>query len=442
MIPYWELSNNVRSMFGVFSIFLLIVAAYISVTAASIHLKKGYLLAVNILFVIVIFIVQGIDDVNVQLRDGIPFTFISEAIGRLPYLMLALILAALSVCEILALRFLGERRKPALTPGAIKESMDALPDGICFFDRDGQPLLVNVQMNRLSSMLYDSELLNAERFWNNLKSGKGKRDTVLIRTDPTVMIRTRDGKVWDFRRKILMIGRVKIHELAAYDVTGEYCLGRELEKRNQRLGEINGRLRAYSLEVNRITREEEILNAKIRIHDDVGRSLLAFRSFLVQPRERLDRGRLLLLWKNIVTALRNEVFSPEQSSGWEQLQKAAEALDVEMVLDGKLPEGKGCREILITALHECLTNTVKHAHGSRIFLSIRKDETGVTAELCNDGKPPSDEVKETGGLLNLRFAVECAGGKMSIESKPRFILRIRLPKGENADEKNKSNDCG
>lgn len=239
-----------------------------------------------------------------------------------------------------------------------------------------------------------------------------------------------------------MIGRVKIHELAAYDVTGEYCLGRELEKRNQRLGEINGRLRAYSLEVNRITREEEILNAKIRIHDDVGRSLLAFRSFLVQPRERRDRGRLLLLWKNIVTALRNEVFSPEQSSGWEQLQKAAEALDVEMVLDGKLPEGKGCREILITALHECLTNTVKHAHGSRIFLSIRKDETGVTAELCNDGKPPSDEVKETGGLLNLRFAVECAGGKMSIESKPRFILRIILPKGENADEKNKSNDCG
>ena len=246
MIPYWELSNNVRSMFGVFSIFLLIVAAYISVTAASIHLKKGYLLAVNILFVIVIFIVQGIDDVNVQLRDGIPFTFISEAIGRLPYLMLALILSALSVCEILPLRFLGERRKPALTPGAIKESMDALPDGICFFDRDGQPLLVNVQMNRLSSMLYDSELLNAERFWNNLKSGKGKRDTVLIRTDPTVMIRTRDGKVWDFRRKILMIGRVKIHELAAYDVTGEYCLGRELEKRNQRLGEINGRPVSYT----------------------------------------------------------------------------------------------------------------------------------------------------------------------------------------------------
>lgn len=52
------------------------------------------------------------------------------------------------------------------------------------------------------------------------------------------------------------------------------------------------------------------------------------------------------------------------------------------------------------------------------------------AELSNNGHSPAGEIRETGGLKNLRHMVESAGGDMKIESMPRFVLRVLLPKGD------------
>ena len=35
-----------------------------------------------------------------------------------------------------------------LTPGSLKESLDTLPDGVCFFEKNGQPLLVDIEKSR------------------------------------------------------------------------------------------------------------------------------------------------------------------------------------------------------------------------------------------------------------------------------------------------------
>lgn len=74
-----------------------------------------------------------------------------------------------------------------MTPGVIKENMDHMPVGICYGAADGLPLLVNAQMDRLSATLFGTEILNANRFWNDLK-------TV---TDPSE-IHLPDGTIWDF----------------------------------------------------------------------------------------------------------------------------------------------------------------------------------------------------------------------------------------------------
>ena len=47
--------------------------------------------------------------------------------------------------------------------------------------------------------------------------------------------------------------------------------------------------------------------------------------------------------------------------------------------------------------------------------------------ILADAHPaPEGEVEEKGGLLNLRKKVEAMGGKMSITSRPEFMLRIEL----------------
>ena len=47
-------------------------------------------------------------------------------------------------------------------------------------------------------------------------------------------------------------------------------------------------------------------------------------------------------------------------------------------------------------------------------------------ELTNNGEPPKDDIKETGGLLSLRHMVDNMNGEMYIESEPEFRLKIIL----------------
>ena len=64
-----------------------------------------------------------------------------------------------------------------------------------------------------------------------------------------------------------------------------------------------------------------------------------------------------------------------------------------------------------------------------MYVSVRKDEMALAAEITNNGTPPSGEIRESGGLKNLRHTVETAGGVMKIKSTPHFVLRIVLVKG-------------
>lgn len=59
-----------------------------------------------------------------------------------------------------------------------------------------------------------------------------------------------------------------------------------MEKKNQTLQQINERLIKFGKEMEQVTREQEILNAKISVHDDIGRSSLTARVYLEQPEEK------------------------------------------------------------------------------------------------------------------------------------------------------------
>ena len=178
-----------------------------------------------------------------------------------------------------------------------------------------------------------------------------------------------------------------------------------------------------------VTKEQEIFNAKIRIHDDVGRSLLAARAYLSGKGGKKDKESLMLLWKATISVLKKEAEPEKKNSTWEQLQKAAESVQVRIVLGGSLPEEEKAGNILITAMYECLTNTVKLADGTEVYISIIEDDRKIKMQATNNGNPPEKVVEETGGLSNLRRIVEENKGQMVIESLPRFELRLELPKG-------------
>lgn len=428
MRSYAMLSNTVQGVFGVCALLLMAGAVYLLVSVCALRLRGRYLLSTVLMTAAAVFLLQGIGDVSNCKINGFTPAYLGKMMGAIPSAVPALLLSLLAAAEAVLLRHLKHLRQSMLTPMSAKESLDALPDGVCFFTADGQPLLVNTQMNRISAELFGVTLLNADTFLHCLRRGEGSAE--FLRTEPTVLLRTEDGKVWDFRIRTLTVRRCTVQELIAYDMTTQYRLGKELDARNAGLKRVNERLRRYSREVECSTTENEILTAKIRVHDDVGRSLLAFRAYLEQPQAERNRDKLLLLWRQTVAVLKKESAPVERCSDWELLCKAAHSVDVQIVQDGTLPENERERAVVIAAVHECLTNTVKHAKGNQLYLKLSASETALTAELTNNGSPPAGEIQETGGLRNLRRMVEAAGGTMITEANTRFLLRVVLPRGE------------
>ncbi|MGN0503273.1 MAG: hypothetical protein ACI4HN_10135 [Ruminococcus sp.] len=425
MLTYYELSSSWHIFFGVCSLFLMVAAVLILVNVCVLRLRKRYILLSAVLFLEVMFMLQGVADVCLNTIQGQPFYLFSDIIGNMPLFAVVLRFVFSAVCEAVFLVYIRHVKKNILTAGAIKESLDALPDGVCFYRSDGQPMLVNKQMNKISGELFGTEIMNAESFFSNLKLNNSNGKAKIISTEPTLVIQS-DEKVWDFRSNTLSVGKSEVQELVAYDVTEQYTLNRELDLRNKRLSSINERLRKYSNDVERITTEKEILNAKMRVHDDIGRSLLAFRSYLAKPKSQRDIENVLLLWRYTISVMKKETVSEAKSNDWDLLLKAAKAVDVTVELNGELPEKGDLRHALIASLHECLTNTVKHAKGNRLFMNIQSDDSSVMAEITNNGIQPEGEIKETGGLKNLRRTVESAGGVMTVKTKPRFRLVLRF----------------
>ena len=427
MTPVSELSFVYLTVFEIIASFPALGAVLFLVGGSVRRLGRKYIISASVMFPAAMFIFLGIIDLGAKNLNDYRFNYIGNAVGSMPWAVLALVLTVTMAAEAVGIASAFRRGRNRLSAGPVKESLDALPDGVCFFAPDGQPLLINRQMNRISSELYDREILNAETFIRRLRENVPEDRATLIRTSPNITVRTAKGRVWEFHREELTVGKSEIYELIAADITEQYGLTEELEKRNERLSRVNERLRLFSREMVTLTAEKELLDAKIKVHDNVGRCLLYFRSYLAQSREKRDRKKLLFMWEYVISVMKKETLPFGE---WDQIGKTAEMLGISVELDGDLPENLKIRTAVVSAMCECLTNTASHAGGDKLFVKLRTDDGAVSAELTNTGRVPDGEIREGGGLKNLRRVVEQAGGVMTVESAPRFLLRLDFPKGD------------
>ena len=91
-----------------------------------------------------------------------------------------------------------------------------------------------------------------------------------------------------------------------------------------------------------------------------------------------------------------------------------------------LPQDAARKKLVATAMHECITNTIRHAGGDELYINIVK-ENPMILEFTNNGKPPESKVRLTGGGLDmLRSMVRDYGGDVRVESSPVFKLIVEL----------------
>lgn len=427
MTAYINLAEYCHTFFAISAIVLILGAAYIIAAAVAMRLSRGYATCSVVLAAAVFIILQSMGDVSLCANEADPrFSLPAVILKDVPWIIVALVMVVIFAAEVLCLVAVNRAGRDKLSPGSVKESLDALPDGVCFFSEDGRILLSNRRMQHISSDITGIGILNGEKLWRCIEEKSVKTDV----SDGLVIL-TSDSKVWNVRRSEIEAEGNRINEIVALDVTEQYELRRELEERNERLNSVNERLRIFSRDMSRLTAEKELLDAKIKVHDDLGRSLLAFRAYLTAEPSKRDRSKLLPLWRYVISVMKKETAPSEE---WDAIEKTAESLHIQIEINGDLPAGLAdlpvsgeVRSAIMAAIRECLTNTARHAGGDRLFVLIKCGADaphGIRIEITNNGRAPLVPIQEAGGLSNLRHMVERAGGIMTIESSPQFLLRL------------------
>ena len=353
-----------------------------------------------------------------------------------------------------------------ITPSSIKEAMDSLPSGICFYRDDGRVILVNRAMEVLCRRLTGEALVSGAAFYEALsrnsratvgeaKPAPSPQDDAGAATDggklaaqmddagaalgDAPLIVLPDGTAWSFSRKQLQDDRLRANMLIASDVTQIYEKTLALRDAREKVAALNRRLTDYNREIVSLTAAREILNAKVKIHDELGGNLLAIRRYMLEGGAARDRSDILeklrlniaFLKSGRTRAIRDE---------YALMLETAEALGVHVTVEGEPPAFEPARHILAVGIHECFTNTLRHAHGSALRVRITGEDGCIRARFTNDGEQPHGPIRERGGLRSLRAMAEDAGGRMEVFTEPAFCVEVTLPKED--DDGLSSDDRG
>ena len=349
-----------------------------------------------------------------------------DRLGRLNVMSVwavALIVIGSVTCQIV---FIIAESRAKISDSSIKEAMDDLPVGGCYFSKTGRIKLCNRQMYRLFREMTGLDLQSLDEL-----------HTALSECQKNGIERTHDGgyrfpdkSVWFYSERVVEAGDGQVYtETVFTNATELSAANEELYGDNRELTGINKKLqRMYARAEDRV-REREYLTFKMKIHDDIGRSLAVIRRAVAGEIPEDDIARQI---KTLSLAAGTLVYTQKAGSDdpYDILLSEASELGVEVRLDGMLPIESLIYELTVSAIKECVTNCVRHAHGSLVRVRIDGIPGGYTVTLTNDGERPREKITPGGGLSNLRRRIENAGGEMLISHYPEFMLRLTFMREE------------
>ncbi len=346
---------------------------------------------------------------------AIGFAELPILISVLLWLLILLYLLHVIAAEI-------KRRSTAITLSSIKESLDHLQTGLCFSLPNGLILLSNHRMNELSHQLFGQPLQNANLFWKALQSGETASGVSRLSAGDHPEFSLADDSIWTFKFEKLD----SVIQITAAQTTRQHQLLSELQVRNRELEAMSERIRSYGEKVDEYITARERLDTRVNLHGFLGQSLLMTRHYLQSKTG--DQQRILDIWQHNVDILRLEADPQHEADSLASLKSAAQAIGMQVHVHGNLPLDPSYRKLIASIGAEALTNAVRHAGATQLFINAQESENAYVIRYTNDGVPPDHAVSEGGGLGSARRKIEAAGATMQIEASPRFVLILSFDK--------------
>ena len=381
---------------------------------------KGYLHLSVFLFLLILLSVLA--TAFSQITEGLEYnTWLS-----LPMWLLWCITFAADFLIIWDIAGLCRQGRQELGRDSIKQALDMLPSGICYFTPSGSVKLCNRQMDSLFRRISQSDLQTLAELQDALSNCDACSGVIRLPWERQTYLFP-DGKAWRYRQTEVKAEDGVVYTEAIFsDITELYNKNLELKAQIKRLNAISRELKWLSDNALILTREKEVLSAKTKLHDDMGAGLIAIRHILHHNRTE-EAANAMDLFRRAVSAIKYDNSYPRGRGELDKFLHDAEAIGINVNLSGDLPGQEELRPVMILAMRECLTNGVRHAGATTIHITAEKKGDSISMKITNDGRPPETEVVPKGGLYNLQRHIMNLGGTMEIQSKPNFALTVVLP---------------
>lgn len=412
---YNEASNTMQLILSVLYLISVIGALnWVVLAFTSPKRKKYQWIPLILLAGSLIQLFMSLELILQQMRQK-EITVFSKILSDKPlFLYVLFLMLSLSLCIIALINFLMISSKE-ITKASVREAFDNLPNGICFIDSKGFPILVNRQMYRIVQELTGKDFQHLKEIIEFMEDKSGI----------PMIHKLSDKKIWQLYRYDMIIDSEPYVQIVASDITDIYNLSKELEEKNRSLKQ-QRKLQEQLLDnIVKLSREEEILSQKIYIHTEFGKAVLATKLHL---KNSVNEKELVKLWEETLKKLKFATEDRSEDNSYEQLLDAAKALRCKVNLLGELPIDMDKRYLIVTSIREAVTNAVRHAKANEVKVSIRENEDSINVLISDNSLVPVERVVEGGGLRDLRRKIEKAGGELRVLCQPTVKLNITLKK--------------
>lgn len=319
-------------------------------------------------------------------------------------------------------KLIGRLRNKYALRIAVKEALDTLPTAVCYFTSSGTVKLCNSVMRDLFRKITQSDLQSFDELQKALDDCD--QSTRIVR-DGNIFLFS-DGRAWQYSAEQVRTADGKTYtETVFSDVTELYERRQELKQQSKELKKMYQELKILSENVQEATREQEILNMKSRLHDQMNMGVSAIRQMLRQNIVPEENASAIMQFRRAIQVLQEENSYPQDDVA--EFIRDAAVSGIQVNITGDLPETEKTLHLLLAVMREACVNAARHADATILYVVVEQGLGAVTLRMTNDGKTPKEEVMPQGGLADLSRMITGSGGRIEIQSQPVFVLTVTLP---------------
>lgn len=216
---------------------------------------------------------------------------------------------------------------------AVKEALDTLPTAVCYFTSSGTVKLCNTTMYDLFRKIAQSDLQSFDELKEALDGCD--KSTGIVR-DGNVFLFP-DGRAWRYFAEEVRTTDGNIYTEAVFsNVTELYEKQQELKRQSKELKKMYKELKALSENVQEAAREEEILNIKSRLHDQMNMGVAAIRQMLRQDITSEENAAAVMQFRRAIRVLQEENAYPRDDVT--EFIRDAAVSGIQVKITGNLPE--------------------------------------------------------------------------------------------------------